>query len=313
MNTTSPTTHEWRFATDETPSLHLRSDRGDVRLFHDAGPGEVLVRLSSLSSFDPQAFDTRTEGRDVFVTVPPTLDAGDNGFGFAFQVGRLSWGIGNANQVNVEVHLSPDADVEVHAEGGDISSSGRSGRAQLQTGGGDITLEAATGGQVVTQGGDITVGSLDHGELRTGGGDIRARRLGEGSVKTAGGDVRIDDLGSGRIETGGGDVGVLRAGGDVEVQTGGGDVSLLGCPGQTQVRTGAGDVSVEAEGGSVDVKTGAGDIRITVPRDIPVWQDLHSSFGEVVSRIASRGEPAEGQPFIRVTARTGTGDVVLQD
>ena len=62
----------------------------------------------------------------------------------------------------------------------------------------------------------------------------------------------------------------------------------------------------------VDVKTGAGDIRITVPRDIPVWQDLHSSFGEVVSRIASRGEPAEGQPFIRVTARTGTGDVVLQ-
>ncbi len=295
MNTTSPTTHEWRFATDETPSLHLRSDRGDVRLFHDAGPGEVLVRLSSLSSFDPQAFETRTEGRDVFVTVPPTLDAGDNGFGFAFQVGRLSWGIGNANRVNVEVHLSPDADVEVHAEGG------------------DITLEAATGGQVVTQGGDITVGSLDHGALRTGGGDIRVRRLGEGSVKTAGGDVRIDDLGSGRIETGGGDVGVLRAGGDVEVQTGGGDVSLLGCPGQTQVRTGAGDVSVEAEGGSVDVKTGAGDIRITVPRDIPVWQDLHSSFGEVVSRIASRGEPAEGEPFITDPARTGTGDVVLQD
>ena len=34
---------------------------------------------------------------------------------------------------------------------------------------------------------------------------------------------------------------------------------------------------------------------------------------EVVSRIASRGEPAEGEPFIRVTARTGTGDVVLQD
>ena len=28
MNTTSPTTHEWRFATDETPSLHLRSHRG---------------------------------------------------------------------------------------------------------------------------------------------------------------------------------------------------------------------------------------------------------------------------------------------
>lgn len=314
MNTTSPTTHEWRFATDEAPSLHLRSHRGAVRLFHDAGPGEVLVRLNSLSAFDPQAVETRTQGRDVFVTVPPTLDpSGDTGFGFAFQVGRLSWGIGNVNRVDVEVHLAPDADVEVHAEGGDIVSTGRSARVQLQTGGGDIALDEATGGQVVTQGGDIAVGSLDHGELRTGGGDIRVTRLGEGSVKTAGGDVRIDDLGSGRIETGGGDVGVLRAGGDLEVHTGGGDVTLLHCPGETAVRTGAGDVTVEAAGGSVEVKTGAGDIRITVPRDIPVWQDLHSAFGEVVSRIASRGEPAEGEPFIRVTARTGTGDVVLQD
>ena len=191
MNTTSPSTHEWRFATDEAPSLHLRSHRGDVRLFHDAGPGEVLVRLNSLSAFDPQAVETRTQGRDVFVTVPPTLDpSGDTGFGFAFQVGRLSWGIGNVNRVDVEVHLAPDADVEVHAEGGDIVSTGRSARVQLQTGGGDIALDEATGGQVVTQGGDISVGGLDHGELRTGGGDIRVTRLGEGSVKTAGGDVR---------------------------------------------------------------------------------------------------------------------------
>lgn len=311
MNTTTTTAHDWTFATDETPSLHLRCHHADVRIVHDGAPGEVRVRVQASAAFDPALIDTRTQGREVFVTVPPLLNANDSGFGFALQVGRMSWGVGSINRITIEVHLSPDADLDVHAEGGDISCEGRSGRAQLQTGGGDIRLEAATSAQAVTQGGDISADSIDRAELRTGGGDIRVLRIGEGSVKTGGGDVRLDDLGSGRIETGGGDIGVMRAGGDLAVNTGGGDVTLLHCPGETEVRTGAGDVTVEAVSGSVDVKTGAGDIRVTVPADMPVWQDLHSSFGEVVSRIGSRGEPLEGQPYLRVTARTGTGDVVL--
>jgi len=313
MNTTAPTTHKWRFATDETPSLHLRCHKGDVRLIHDALPGEVVVQLTATTAFDPEVIETRTEGREVFVNVPAMLNPGDTGFGFAVQVGRLSWGIGSVNRVEIEVHLSPDADVDVQAEGGDLTCVGPSGRALLQTGGGDIRLETATSARVVTQGGDIHADSIDSGELRTGGGDIRVTKLGEGTVKTGGGDVRIDSIGSGRIETGGGDVGVMRAGGDLMVHTGGGDVTVLNCVAATQVRTGAGDVTVEVESGEVTIGTGAGDIRVTVPRGVPVWQDLHSSFGEVSSRIASRGEPQDGQPYIRVTARTGTGDVLLQD
>ena len=310
MNTSTTTAHEFHFGTDETPSLHLRAHHADVRIAHDAGPGEVTVRVQSATSFDPAVIDTRTQGRDVFVTVPQQLNQDDRGFGFALQLGRLSWSLGSS-RVDIEVHLSPDADLDVHVEGGDITCEGGSGRAELQTGGGDIRVADARWAHAVTQGGDISAGTIDSAELRTGGGDIRVSRIGEGSVKTGGGDVRVDDLGSGRIETGGGDIGVLRAGGDLAVSTGGGDVNLLHCPGETDVRTGAGDVTVEAVSGSVNVKTGAGDIRITVPPEVPVWQDLHSSFGEVVSRIGSRGEPLEGQPYIRITARTGTGDVVL--
>lgn len=311
MSTATTTVHDWHCALDATPSLHLRCDHADVHILHDAGPGEVTVRVQAGAAFDPHLIETRSQGSNVYVTVPPLLNQNEGGFGFALQVGRLSWGVGSINRVSIEVHLSPDADLEVHAEGGDITCAGRSGRAQLQTGGGDISLEQAASAQVVTQGGDISATSVDRAELRTGGGDIAVTRIGEGTVKTAGGDVRVDDLGSGRIETGGGDVGVLRAASDLSVNTGGGDVSLLHCPGQTDVRTGAGDVTVEAVSGTVTIKTGAGDIRVTVPTDVPVWQDLHSSFGEVVSRIGSRGEPADGQPYIRVTARTGTGDVIL--
>ncbi|MBK8447701.1 MAG: DUF4097 family beta strand repeat protein [Micropruina sp.] len=313
MTTTAATTHEWRFATDETPSLQLRCRHGDVRIVHDGGPGEVVVQLTAATAFEPNLIETRTQGREVFVTVPPTLNPGDTGFGFSLQVGRLSWGIGSAPRVDVEVHLSPDADIEVNATSGDIACFGRSGHAQLQTGGGDIRMEAAASAQVVTQSGDIRAESIERGELRTGCGDITVVRLGEGSVKTGGGDVRLDDLGSGRIDTSAGDVTVLRAGGDLSVHTGSGDVSVLQCVATTQVRTGAGDVTVEAASGEVTIGTGVGDIRVTLPRDVPVWQDLHSSFGEVRSRIGRRGEPQDGQPYIRVSARTGTGDVVLQD
>ena len=311
MTTSTTTIHDWHFATDETPSLHLRCHHADVRVVHDAAPGEVAIQVQATAAFSPDLIETRSQGREIFVTVPPLLNQNDSGFGIALQFGRLSWGLGSINRVSIEVHLSPDADVEVHAEGGDITCEGRSGRAQLQTGGGDIRLEQAASAQAVTQGGDISADGIDKAELRTGGGDIRVVRIGEGSVKTGGGDVRLDDLGSGRIETGGGDIHVQRAGGDLAVNTGGGDVTLLHCPGETDVRTGAGDVTVEAASGSVNIKTGAGDIHVTVPAEVPVWQDLHSSFGEVVSRIGSRGEPADGQPYIRVTARTGTGDVVL--
>lgn len=313
MNTTTTTAHEWHFVTDETPRLLLRCHHADLRIAHDGEPGEVNLRVEATSAFDPEVIDTRTQGRDVVVTVPALLNSNESGFGFALQVGRVSWGVGSINRISVEVHLAPDADVDVHVEGGDITCVGRSGQAQLQTGGGDIRLEAAVAAQAVTQGGDINADRIDRAELRTGGGDIRVRRVGEGLVKTGGGDVQLDDLGSGRIETGGGDVTVLRGSGDLAVNTGGGDVTLLHCPGETEVRTGAGDVSVQAVSGRVNLKTGAGDIRITVPRGIAVWQDLHSSFGDVISTIESRGEPEDGEPYLQVTARTGTGDVVLEN
>ena len=129
---------------------------------HDGGPGEVVVQLTAATAFEPNLIETRTQGREVFVTVPPTLNPGDTGFGFSLQVGRLSWGIGSAPRVDVEVHLSPDADIEVNATSGDIACFGRSGHAQLQTGGGDIRMEAA----VVTGGcaaGGLGIGGTSHG------------------------------------------------------------------------------------------------------------------------------------------------------
>lgn len=312
MTTETTTVHDLRFSTDELPHVHLRAHHADVTVHHDAAPGEVTVRVQTSAGFDPEIIDSRTNGREVFVSIPPLLDQNKSGFGFALQLGRLSFGVGG-QRIFIEVLLPPEADLDLNLEGGDITVNGSSGQARLQTGGGDIRLESAGSAELVTQGGDINADRIDRAQLRTGGGDIRVTRIGEGAVKTGGGDVRIDSIGSGAVETGGGDVIVERAGGDLAVHTGGGDVRVEQSEGETDVRTGAGDVSVTTLGGNVSIKTGAGDIRVTVPADVPVWQDLHSSFGEVASRIASRGEPAEGQPFIKVTARTGTGDVILAD
>lgn len=131
-------------------------------------------------------------------------------------------------------------------------------------------------------------------DLKVGGGDIVINgRSGDLRARTGGGDVRFDDAG------------------DVFVHTGGGDVRLDSCRGATQVGTGAGDVSAHVVAGQWTARTGAGDIIVTVPPDVPVWQDLSSPLGDVTSRIGGRGEPAEGQDHIEITARTGTGDISL--
>ncbi|MFT4218229.1 MAG: hypothetical protein QM619_13740 [Micropruina sp.] len=96
---------------------------------------------------------------------------------------------------------------------------------------------------------------------------------------------------------------------DLELKVGGGEISIDSL-GEGRVHSGGGDVHVGAIS-SGTIKTGGGDIIVTVPPGIRVWQDLSSPLGDVISRLGGRGEPAEGQPHIEITARTGTGDINL--
>lgn len=311
MNTSTSTRHTWEFGTDELPRLRLQAHRADLHVRHDAAPGQTLITLTADSTVDLAGVETRTDGRDISVVVPALIPADGAGFGFSFQLGGITIGAGNSARVRLDVQVPEGADLELKVGGGDIVVDGRSGDLRARTGGGDVRFDDAGEVAIHTGGGDIRAVRATQGSLDTGGGDISIESLGEGRLHSGGGDVHVGAIASGSIKTGGGDIHVGRTEGEVAVTTGGGDVRLDSCLGVTEVATGAGDISAHVAGGRWHARSGAGDIIVTVPPDVPVWQDLSSPFGDVTSRLGGRGAPAEGQEHIEIVARTGTGDISL--
>jgi DUF4097 and DUF4098 domain-containing protein YvlB len=177
-------------------------------------------------------------------------------------------------------------------------------------------------------------GRLAGGLLKTGSGDVRADELsGETVVETGSGDVWIDAAaGSLRVKCGSGDVAIERLDAPAEISTGSGDIivgaasaaiSLKSGSGTARVReadedvaliTASGDLMVDRiSRGRVIAKNVSGDIRVGVPAGVPVWTDITSTTGAVRSNLGGVGEPAEGQDYVELRAKTVSGDIYLEE
>ncbi|HET7724550.1 MAG TPA: DUF4097 family beta strand repeat-containing protein [Propionibacteriaceae bacterium] len=275
--TTTTQTHTIEYVLDGLPQLRLKNHKGDIRVFHDAGPGTVSVRLHS---HRPVSFDdvsSSVDGTTVTIDIPQLTEA-DSGTGFTFRIAGISLFAGfRGPTVDAEVHLPSGADIALETGYGDITVSGVSGEAAAKTGAGDVDLPEA---------GRVT--------LSSGAGNVRAGRISGGTLRTGAGDVSIDSTSS-----------------DTDVNSGTGDVTLLDAVGTVRINTGAGDVNASVSEGRIDVRSGMGDIIVRVPVGMPVWQELSTGMGEARSRIAPQGEPEPGEPYLSVTARSGAGDVTL--
>lgn len=167
---------------------------------------------------------------------------------------------------------------------------------------------------------------------KLGSADLTATgELGEVSVKTGSGSIRIEAVhGDAKAQSGSGEIAVTRVAGAASVSTGSGDVRLGSVTGDVSAKTGSGelrigeaetDLSLRTGSGSISVgrttrgrlvaSTGSGDVRVGVPAGTPVWTDVSSSSGRVHSDLDPVGAPAEGQDYLELRAKTGSGDVYL--
>jgi len=276
MNTATQT-HTIEYVLDGLPSLRLTNHKGDVRVFHDADPGVVNVRLHSHRPVSFDNVEASVDGTNVVVRIPQLAES-DSGSGFSFRIAGISlFADFRGATIDVEVHLPTGADLSLDTGYGDIVVSGVSGQTAAKTGAGNIDLPEAARVTLHSGAGNISVGRIGGGTLRTGAGDI----------------------------------GIERTGGDTELNAGSGDVTILDAVGAVRIHTGAGDVNARLSEGRIDVRSGMGDILVRVPTGVAVWQELTTGMGEVRSRIAPLGEPEPGEPFLSVTARSGAGDVTL--
>jgi hypothetical protein len=262
---------------------------GHVSLYVELGSGDVAVRTHDQDQVvvrvhGDDADDMTVEQRDdrIVVIGPPRR-------------GLLS----SSRGVDVQVTVPEGTDLATKLGSAELAATGPLGTAALRSGSGDIRLQATRSEvQVESGSGDVTLGAV--------AGDLRA--------KTGSGDVTVQELGgSGTISTGSGDVEVHRASGDVHVKTGSGSLRVHQPEGDVSLSTASGDLTVDLMGtGQLAAKNVSGDIRVGVPGGVPVWTDISTLSGSVRSNLAGAGQPAEGQEFLELRAKTVNGDIVLE-
>lgn len=195
----------------------------------------------------------------------------------------------------------PDAgEVRVAQSGDRISVLGA--RHRGLPGGGDTAVRV-----------DVTLPAGSAVVVRTGSADVHLEGpLGATEVRSGSGDVLLGDAaGPTVLETGSGDVRVGAASAELRIKSGSGRVHVGHVASDLLVSTGSGDVELRVSEGSAVLKTGSGDVRVGVPVGVPVWTDITTGSGRIRSDLPSTGAPAEGQPYVELRAKTGSGDVVL--
>lgn len=203
----------------------------------------------------------------------------------------------NVAMVNAVGHVAGgalEADVLVDTGSGDVTIDAVTGRLSIDTGSGDVVVSKLRGdGTIDTGSGDVQVGAVEAGKLAidTGSGDVEVRdgRVGELVADTGSGSIEVHGVELGRFsgDTGSGDVVVessLAGTRELLVDTGSGDVRILAGP----------DAGFElaADQGSGDLSVGYGDAQLRY--------DGHEAVG------ATRGDRAT-----KIRVSTGSGDCVV--
>lgn len=211
------------------------------------------------------------------------------------QFGR---GILSTGAPSVAVTLPRDSRLVAKLGRAGVTATGRLGSIRVKTGSGGVLIEDAGAETSIDCGsGDITVtragGAL---RLRSGSGRIQVEQAGDALVATSGsGGVSVGRVaGAASLKSGSGSVSVQEAGDDVSLSSGSGDLTV------GRVRRGA-----------VSARAASGDVSVGIPAGVPVWTDISSVSGSIVSTLVGAGRPAPGQDFVEVRARTVSGDVHL--
>jgi DUF4097 and DUF4098 domain-containing protein YvlB len=196
--------------------------------------------------------------------------------------------------------------VKIETEGGNIETTGVSGRLEAESGGGNMRLDDIGGGaHVETGGGSIDVGTVsgDIG-LHTGGGSIEVHHAnGKVVAETGGGSVEIISATQGAsIETGGGGIQVRQCTGTVKAQTGGGSIDLGDIGGPAEIETGGGSIHLSSAKGHVHAQTGGGGIELY---GVPSARVETGAGGIVVKFVKTGAAPNDSR------LETSAGDITV--
>jgi len=256
--------------------LHIKVETGAVKVQGGSTTGiNYVIRNKSYESSEDRA---RKQFESYKIS---SYTRGDT----AWIVGE--WENGSPHKFSSEVAVNVPRDMElvkIETAGGEVVTTGISGRLEAETGGGAMHLDDIGGAiSAETGGGHIDVGNV--------GGDL--------TVRTGGGTINIGSAkGKVTAESGGGNLALMSASEEVSLETGAGNIHVNKCTGKVKVSTGGGSIDLGDIGGEVSMETGGGSLKIG------------SSTGLVTAETGGGGIELWGVPSAHV--ETGAGPITAK-
>jgi hypothetical protein len=199
--------------------------------------------------------------------------------------------------IDVEIGLPEGSRVRVEAGVGAVHSRGRLGECECKVGVGDIRLDET--------------GRLN---LKTGAGDISMERAaGKVEIVTGSGAVRIGSIdGTAAVKNSSGDTWIGEVSGATRVNAADGSVSVDRAREGIVVKTAKGDVRIgEVARDTAVAQTAFGKIEVGVLDGVAAWLDLHTKFGNVHNALDDAEAPDAGLATVEVHASTSFGDIEI--
>lgn len=315
-----------------TARVHIRANSADAARRHMSEAGVTVKEHGD-------AIEIHCDGSaDVTVIVPAKLVQAtlrtDSGALILTDVAAKASLITDGGEIHAERIAGQ---VQAQTGGGSIwmINSGRLGvQSKLETGGGNIMVDAAEGDVDAESGGGNVLVTAARGNLKleTGGGNVTVRQAsGALQLETGSGNVEVGDIGgAATLETGGGTIRLASAKGMVNATTGAGAIDCRQLGSGLKAQTGAGGVTAEysrnARFVESKLETGSGDITVYLPEtlsavikltaDNPWGHTIRVDFP--VIRMTSSHEDGDlraegvmngGGPLLR--AETANGSVAL--
>ncbi|MGO9127089.1 MAG: DUF4097 family beta strand repeat-containing protein [Terriglobales bacterium] len=279
-------------------NLRVKVDVGTVKVEGGSQPGVgYIIRNHSYSSSESKA---RREFDSYKIS--------------AYVRGDTAWIVGDwdggqphrfSGDFSVSVPREMD-EIKVETDGGNVTTTGVSGRVDAQSGGGNIRFDDIGGIiNAETGGGNIDVGNVASDvSLHTGGGSIKVvSAKGKIVAESGGGSVIVvSGLQGAELETGGGSIQVERCAGKVTATTGGGSIDLGEIGGAAEIETGGGSIRLASAKGPVKAETGGGSIELL---GVPSARAETGAGGIEARFVAAGGERSDS------VLETSAGDITV--
>ena len=277
-------------------NLHIKVEMGDVKVQGGQTQGiNYAIRSRSFESSEERA----RKQLDSYKISAYTR--GDT----AWIVGE--WESGHPHKFSSEVTVNVPREMEsvkIETDGGQIVTTGISGRLDAESGGGNIHLDDIGGAiSAETGGGPIDIGNVGADlTVSTGGGTIRIGSVkGKVAAESGGGNlVLMSAEQEASLQTGGGSIRVERCTGRVKASTGGG-IELGQIGGGATMETGGGSLKLRSASGLVSAETGSGSIELW---GVPAAH-VETGVGAITAKFIASNEKVDSE------LETGMGDITI--